>query len=233
MSRKVPRSAAIEGPKAFERAFRVSRETLERLEVYERLLNQWQKAVNLVAPSTLDQAWHRHFADSAQLAALVPVGAKKLADLGSGGGFPGLVLAIMLAERGGPRVALIEADKRKCAFLREVARQTTIAVDIVTARAENPETQPKVGTVDVVTARAFAPLGRLLELAAPYFAEGTIGLFLKGREAECEVHEAAAGRRFAYELLPSSTDPGGRIVVVRHLGAKQEGRAATGPTMCP
>src|SRR5690606_29016932 len=103
----------IDDPEAFRRVFAVSRETVERLVTYESLLRQWQKAVNLVAPGTLSQIWHRHFADSAQLAQLVPADARTLVDLGSGAGFPGLVLAIMLAERDGPRVTLVESDSRK------------------------------------------------------------------------------------------------------------------------
>ena len=103
--------------------FDVSRETLDRLAIYEALLRQWQKAVNLVAPSTLDAVWHRHFADSAQIVRLAPH-ARSWTDLGSGAGFPGLVVAILLAEDGSDpaRIALIESDFRKCAFLREVAR---------------------------------------------------------------------------------------------------------------
>ncbi len=135
----------VRGPEDFATAFNVSRETIARLEVYEALLRQWQKAVNLVAPGTLDAVWHRHFADSAQLLPLAPPGARSWIDLGSGAGFPGLVVAILLAGnaettlssplRGGagespdgsnsmaPHVTLIESDTRKAAFLREVVRK--------------------------------------------------------------------------------------------------------------
>ena len=112
----------LEGPEAFCEAFDVSRETIEKLMCYEGELRRWQKAVNLVAPSTLDEIWHRHFADSAQLAQLVPANAKHLADVGSGGGFPGLVLATVLSEIRDIRVTLVESDTRKAAFLRETAR---------------------------------------------------------------------------------------------------------------
>ena len=131
--------ARIDSPEAFADFFVVSRETVDRLAIYERLLRQWQKAVNLVAPSTLGEIWHRHFADSAQLAALVPPTAKNLADLGSGAGFPGLVLAIMLADRAGFRVRLIESGQRKAAFLAEVSRQVGVPVDILPTRIESDE----------------------------------------------------------------------------------------------
>src|SRR5919106_242934 len=104
-----------------------------------------------------------------------------IVDLGSGAGFPGLVLAIVLAERTPVRMCLVESDTRKAAFLCEVARQTGVAVDILATRIESRETQAKIGPVDVVTVRALAPLSRLLGLAAPLFAAGTVGLFLKGR----------------------------------------------------
>ena len=213
----------IYGPEAFLEAFSVSRETLDRLILYEDLLKGWQKAVNLVAPGTLGEVWHRHFADSAQLARLVPPAAESLVDLGSGGGFPGLVLAIMLYERKPLRVSLIESDGRKAAFLREVARQTRVPVDILSARIENAETQRKVGSVDVVTVRALAPLNRLLGLAAPFFAPRTRGLFLKGRDIHGEIDEARVAWHFDVELVPSMTDAQGQIAVVRNVRAKTEG----------
>ena len=218
-SKKLP----IDGPEAFEHEFSVSRETTKRLIRYEELLRQWQKAVNLVAPGTLNDIWHRHFADSAQLARLVPPGAQSLMDMGAGGGFPGLVLAIMLAERGSLHVTLIESDNRKAAFLREVARQTGTPVDILSARIEKPETQSKVQAVDAITARALAPLSRLLSLSAPYFAPSSVGLFLKGRDIRGEIEAAEADWRFDIELVTSLTDAEGRIAVVRNVAAKTEG----------
>ncbi len=217
------RITQIDGAEDFRSAFSVSRETADRLVRYESLLRKWQKAVNLVAPRTLPEIWHRHFADSAQLAALVPDDAESLADLGSGGGFPGLVLAIVLMDRKPLRVTLVESDTRKAAFLREVARQTRVPVDILTTRIENAETQRKVGQVNVVTVRALAPLSRLLGLAAPFFAPHTVGLFLKGRDIHGEIDEARAGWRFDVELVPSMTDREGQIAVVRNVAAKTEG----------
>lgn len=132
--------AAITTPEDFARAFGVSRETLGRLETYEALLKQWQRTINLVAPSTLSDIWHRHFANSAQLLDLAPPRAEHWLDLGSGAGFPGLVLAILLAERGHGRVTLIESDTRKVAFLGEVARRVGVAVDIRGTRIEKSAT---------------------------------------------------------------------------------------------
>lgn len=217
----------IRGPQDFAAAFNVSRETLERLELYERLLRQWQKAVNLVAPSTLDAIWHRHFADSAQLLALVGPQASPWLDLGSGAGFPGLVAAILLAERGDAHVTLIESNARKGAFLREVARETGIlpgvAVDILSIRIENAATQANLPPPAVISARALAPLDKLLALAAPLTGGSTTGLFLKGRDAEAELEDARKTWNFSVELVASRTEPDGRIVVIRHLERKPKG----------
>jgi 16S rRNA (guanine527-N7)-methyltransferase len=216
--------AEIRDGAAFADHFGVSRETIDKLSTYEALLRQWQKTINLVAPSTLDAIWSRHFADSAQLLALAPPDARRWLDLGSGAGFPALVLAIMLADRPDAKVTLIESDTRKAAFLGEVARRTGAPVDIRPERIEKVATQSKLGPVDVITARALAPLPRLLELAAPAFSDHTVGLFLKGREAETEVDAARERWTFAGELQPSVTDVSGRIVVVRALEAKREGQ---------
>jgi 16S rRNA (guanine527-N7)-methyltransferase len=220
----------ISDPEDFAAAFDVSRETIERLATYERLLLQWQKAVNLVAPSTLGQVWHRHFADSAQLLALAPR-ARTWVDLGSGAGFPGLVVAVLLADNARsnvpPRVTLIESNARKCAFLREVVRQTGIAslvpVDILSIRIESVATQASLQAPDVVSARALAPLDRLFALAAPLFSPGTVGLFLKGRDAAAELEAAEKAWKFKVDLVHSCTERDGRIVVVRDLEPKSGG----------
>lgn len=214
---------------AFEAAFGVSRETAERLAIYAGLLAQWQKTINLVAPATVADVWHRHVADSAQLVDLAPPGPLKWIDLGSGAGFPGLVVAIFLAWRSGSSVTLIESDVRKCAFLGEVVRKTGIsgalAVEILNVRIENPSIQAKCGNVsgvwvDVVSARALAPLDKLLRLAAPLFGPQTVGLFPKGREVMAEIEAARELWRFEHELKPSRTDADARIVVLRGLEAK-------------
>jgi len=211
----------ISGPEQFARVFDVSRGTLERLETYAKLLTQWQAKINLVAPGTLAEVWHRHFADSAQLVALAPPEARSWVDLGSGAGFPGLVVATLLAEKGRCRVTLCESDTRKAAFLSDVKRKLGLAVDIMPTRIEIDSTHASVGQVDVVSARALAPLQRLVPLAAPFFHEQTVGLFLKGREAEKEIAEAAVAWAFEFELKPSMTDREGRIAVIRSPIAKR------------
>jgi 16S rRNA (guanine527-N7)-methyltransferase len=218
----------INSPEAFAQAFDVSHETLGNLKIYADLVPHWQKAVNLVAPSTLDQVWHRHIADSAQVTALIPPAARTFADLGSGGGFPALVVAIMLAgqDRSTPfSMSLIESDNRKSAFMREVIRKTGIkrdgnAVEILSLRIENAVTQIKVGAVDVVTARALASLDRLFQYAYPLFHSSTVGLFLKGQDVEREIVEAQAHWTFTARLIPSRTEPDATLVEVTHLSPK-------------
>jgi 16S rRNA (guanine527-N7)-methyltransferase len=211
----------IAGPADFAEAFRVSRETLGRLETYAELLRTWQKTINLVAASTVDDVWHRHFADSAQLLALAPARAVRWLDLGSGAGFPGLVVGMLLAERGGCRLTLLESDARKCAFLREVVRQTglgpLVTVDILADRIETAANTTKVGIVDVISARALAPLDRLLGWCQPFFGPSTLALLSKGRDVEAEL--LAARRLWAFEadLTVSRTLADGRIVAVRAL----------------
>lgn len=207
----------IDTPQAFAARFPVSRETLGRLVTYEAMLTRWQKTINLVAPSTVNHVWHRHFTDSAQIWTLGAKGPSHWLDLGSGAGFPGLVIAILAAERGDTHHTLIESDSRKAAFLREVARETGVAVDILCKRIEIPETRAKVGEVNCVTARALAPLPRLLGLAYPYFGPGTTGLFLKGREVRAEVEGAQAAWSFSFDLIESQSDADGRVLVVKSL----------------
>jgi 16S rRNA (guanine527-N7)-methyltransferase len=209
--------ARIASASDFQTAFGVSRETLGRLETYADLLRRWQAKINLVSPGTLSEIWHRHFADSAQLYALGPSGAGTWVDLGSGAGFPGLVLAILAAERGETRHVLVESDTRKAAFLREVARSVSVAVDIVASRIESESTFARVASVSCVTARALAPLPRLLSYSAPYFASSTVGLFLKGREVEAEIAEAATAWSFDHQLISSVTSDEGRVLIVRDL----------------
>ncbi len=225
----------IRGPDDFAAAFGVSSETVARLATYETLLKQWQKAVNLVAPRTLADTWHRHFADSAQLVALAPPGVRTWVDLGSGAGFPGLVCAIVLADPSSPsprsrgegtRFTLIESDTRKAAFLREVARAMGplpgITVEILPARAESVRTQVNFVLPRVVSARALAPLEQLLALAFPLSPPGTTGLFCKGKEAAREVDVAKRNWTFDVALVPSVTDSSGRIAVITNLEHKKK-----------
>jgi 16S rRNA (guanine527-N7)-methyltransferase len=222
-----PRSATqlIRSSEDFRNVFGVSRETLRRLEAYVALLTEWQRAINLVAPSTLAEVWHRHVADSAQLLKCVPARASmNWLDLGSGAGFPGLVAAIMMAETPGCRVQLVESDAKKCAFMREVVRKAAISglvtVDIVGDRIQSAIVSSKVGIVDVVSARALAPLDSLLNLSSGVFALGTVGLFPKGKDAVVEVTAAQQSWNFGFDLVPSKTDPSASIVVVRDLNRR-------------
>ena len=228
--------ARIVSAAEFSSAFNVSRETLARLEIYVALLEQWQKSQNLVAPATLPLVWSRHVADSAQLVGLAPPAPKSWLDLGSGAGFPGLVIAILLAESHRTRVQLVESNSGKCAFLREVARQTGLSaraddrglagrttVEIINARIEGIANTGTVRQVDVVSARALAPLGKLLGYAAPFFAPDTVGLFPKGRETQSEVDAARQDWAFSARQYPSGTDPDGQIVEIRQLLSLKRG----------
>ncbi len=180
----------------------VSRETMDRLARHLDLLRRWQKRINLVGAATLADPWRRHMLDSAQLAPLIPEGAR-VADLGSGAGFPGLALAIL---RGGP-VALIESDARKAAFLHEAVRETGAPAAVHNARAESLDL-----TADAVVARACAPLDRLLGLALPLLAPGGVCLFLKGARVEEEVETARARWRFTARRHRSRSAPDGVLL---------------------
>lgn len=195
------------GAAEFHRETGVSRETLARLEAFAALLVRWNKTINLVAPATVPDLWHRHILDSAQLWPLRPGNAKVWADLGTGGGFPGLVCAILGHEQD-IIFHLIESDRRKAAFLREAARVAGIAPMIHAARIE---AVAPVGA-DVVTARALAPLDRLAPLVARHRAPGGTVLLLKGRAAAQELTEAAAQWHGTPERFRSGTDPEASIL---------------------
>jgi len=187
----------------------------QRLTIYQDLLLRWQSMLNLVSASTLPHLWTRHFADSAQLRDLAP-NALRWADLGSGGGFPGLVIAILLAGKADAQVHLIERDKRKAAFLQTVSRETGAPAVVHAAPIES--VVPKLDGTEVITSRAVAPLAELIDWSMPVLQAGATGLFLKGRTAEQEI-AAAAGRSLDLSTLASRTDPSGRIVSVRYTGA--------------
>ncbi|MGE0698351.1 MAG: 16S rRNA (guanine(527)-N(7))-methyltransferase RsmG [Hyphomicrobiaceae bacterium] len=219
----------IGGPEEFARAFRVSPETVARLEAYAASLALWQRRINLVSPTTLPDVWHRHFADSAQLLALAPSESRTWIDIGSGAGFPGLVVAILLADRPAPRprMTLVESDQRKAAFLGEVVRRTGLAallpVDILCARIESDATRGMLATADVVSARALAPLVKLLELASPLLAPDGRGLFLKGRDVKAEIATAARSFEFSYDLVSSRTESEAGIVVMHGPARRTRG----------
>src|SRR5918997_3443557 len=200
--------------KAPAAAIDVSRETKEKLELMERELRRWQAIKNLVGPATLDQIWDRHIVDSLQLLSLAP-DARTWIDLGSGAGFPGLVLAIAGAERG-LKVHLVESNSRKCAFLRHISRLTGSAATVHEARLETV-VPGFVGKADVVSARALAALTQLLDWTAPLLKSGTMGLFPKGRDAEIELTEARKSWTFGVEILPSRTDSEARILRITSI----------------
>jgi 16S rRNA (guanine527-N7)-methyltransferase len=200
------------GPEAFAEASGVSRETLARLITYAAMLEDWNARHNLVSRASLADLWRRHFWDSAQLAPLVPAEAKSLVDLGSGAGFPALVLAELLRERR-PRIVLYEATAKKCRFLEAVAERLALAVEIRNARIEDSERE----RFDVVTARACAPLTELLAYAHTFWGKGTLGLFLKGQNIEAELTEARKSWRIAAQRHPSRSDPSGVILEIREL----------------
>ena len=168
------------------------------LEIYERLLRKWQVKINLVGPSTLDQIWWRHFADSAQLLAFA-TDARMWVDLGSGGGFPGLVLALLLKKTANAEVTLVESDSRKAAFLREVSRETSAPAVVLNQRMEALD----IARPDVVTSRALAPVATLAETIRPWLDKGTTGLFLAG-----ESGAGATDATLRIETTPSRTGPG-------------------------
>jgi 16S rRNA (guanine527-N7)-methyltransferase len=197
------------GPQGFAEIVPVSRETLERLEAYAALLVRWSARINLVGRNTLVDLWRRHILDSAQLQPLVPDSARSVIDLGSGAGLPGLVLAIL----GAPEVELVEADSRKAAFLREAARITEVDVTIRPCRIQAVPPHP----VDVVTARACAPLDRLLGLAEPFLAPHTECLFLKGERVEDELTLARKHWRMTATLCQSVSDPRGVVLRLQQV----------------
>lgn len=207
----------------------VSRETEQRLDVIVALLEKWQRTINLVAPASLPQLWTRHVADSLQLIPLAG-DVRRWVDLGSGGGFPGLVVAAVLAERPDADVTLVESDSRKAAFLREAARLAELPVTVLPSRIEQVAAVLAPG-VEVVSARALAPLPRLLELAAPFLAQGATGLFLKGQDVDNELTQAAKSWRIDAEMRASLTDGGGHVLIVRNavpLGPDGAGESSGG-----
>lgn len=191
----------------------VSRETARRLATYVRLLRQWNAAKNLVSPSTLDDVWRRHVADSLQVLAAAPE-ALRWVDLGSGAGLPGLVIAAVLADRPGVVVHCIESRQGKAAFLREAARQMGVPARIHADRIESV-TKDWSEPVDVVTARALAPLADLLALGAPLLKTGARAVFLKGQDVGSELTHASKYWSLDLDQRPSVTDPQGRVVVIR------------------
>ena len=199
-------------PSDFQRLTNVSRETLDKLELYAALLLKWQKSINLVSNKTLGDLWQRHFLDSAQLAPIInDLGPNQplCVDMGAGAGFPGLVLAAM----GVGDWVLVESDTRKCVFLNEVVRQCEISATIRNERLEGIEDVQ----ADIVTARAFAPLNRLLDYAETVIKPAGIGIYPKGQRFKQEVAEARVARTFDVEERDSLTDSEGKVLIIQKV----------------
>ena len=202
----------------------VSRETVDRLDRFAEVLRSWQRRMNLIAPSTEAALWTRHIADSLQLIPLAPR-ARVWADFGSGGGFPGLAIACALADTPGAHVHLVESNTKKAAFLREAARAVGAPASVHAVRIEE-FVDDASKRIEVVTARALAPLEKLLSMAYPLLKTGVLGLFPKGQDVGAELTEAAKYWSIEASLAPSRTDPKARIVVVR--GLERKNRPARG-----
>ncbi len=200
------------GPDDLAKEVSVPRETLKRLETFRALLNDWSTKINLIGPKELGRFWRRHAFDSAQLLSLAP-GAKRWIDAGAGAGFPGIVLACGLVDRAGAEVVLVESIAKKCTFLQEAVDVLAIPARVENARVES--LQPF--KVDVFTARALAPLPTLIHYAQPYLRKGTIALFPRGERAEEELTSLANDPRLRMELIPSRSDPRGRIVKIEAI----------------
>ncbi len=198
------------GSNDFQVATGVSRETLERLKAYCSLLEEWQQRFNLIGRGTVDAIWHRHFLDSAQLRKICGPRCSRLVDLGSGAGFPGMVLAIM----GQTGVELIESNRKKCLFLERVSMSTNTQVEITKARFDELR---RPNQADVVTARAVAPLNKLLWDAGRWVKPGGVALLQRGSRFECELAEAARFWEFEVVRHPSVTNPTGAILEISQI----------------
>lgn len=191
----------------------VSRETYERLKDFERLFVRWNARINLASASTVDDLWSRHILDSAQLTSLAPEELRWL-DFGSGGGFPGAVMAILLRERTGATIDLVESNRKKAAFLQSAVGGTGNA-RVHARRIE--DVVDLVPYAQIVTARALAPLPKLLELASPWLTTGARALFHKGRDYRSEIEESADHWRFDLVEHESRINPEGVILDIRNL----------------
>jgi 16S rRNA (guanine527-N7)-methyltransferase len=191
-------------------------EVLARLTVYLELLTEWRERINLVGRSTLADPWRRHVLDSAQLFPLLPAGIETVYDLGSGAGFPGLVLALMEDAKTRPFVKLIESDSRKCGFLRHVIAATGARAAVTNIRAEQLPPRPAAA----ITARAVAPLPRLLDFSRPLIGKDTICLFLKGATVERELTESSRSWHMQVTRVASLSDPAGTVLKLQGIASR-------------
>ena len=216
MSDAAPRPEVTD-PESFQAATGATDAQMADLEAFRTMLEEWNGRMNLVGPSALAQFWGRHAFDSAQLLDLAPE-ARTWADLGAGAGFPGVVLAILLKGRPGAKVHLVESMAKRCRFLGEMVETLELPAEVHHARAESLELR-----VDAVTARAVAPMNRLLEYAWPYLCRGATGLFLKGQDVEVELKEASRYWKFHARLHPSLSHAEGRIVQLKRISHVRRG----------
>jgi len=192
----------------------VSRETMADLEAFSALVIKWNAKINLIARGTTESIWDRHIVDSAQLYQFAPNGYQKWVDIGSGGGFPGIVMAIMgKSQQKGANFVLIESDQRKAAFLRTVARELVLPVQVMAQRIESAEAQG----ADVVSARALAPLSGLIPLVLRHLCADGTSLLHKGRQAGNEIADVKKIWLFDLEEYPSITDPEARILAIQRI----------------
>lgn len=194
----------------------VSRETLEFYRAWQAALVKWNARINLVAPNSLQEFWMRHALDSWQVSELVPVGTQTALDLGSGGGFPGLAIAVKMKLDGVGRTILVESVGKKASFLKTVIRQCALPAEAKAQRVEALDPQQ----ADVITARAFAPLPKLLEYAAPHLSRDGILILPKGQHAQAEVEKALEQWTFDVKRVKSLTDPEATILHLSHLELK-------------
>lgn len=207
---------------AFQNSFDVSRETMDLLDRYVELIVKWNKSINLVSKTTISDIWDRHIADSAQLFSLVDIyNIEKWLDVGSGGGLPGIVIAILAKEKiKEAKVVLVESDSRKCAFLRTVTRDLGLNVEVIEDRIE------AISPVkaDVVSARAFAGLDKLMELSSRHGKADAVCLFLKGQTHNAELTLAQESWNIEVESLQSMTDSSARILKIKGITRADERR---------
>lgn len=193
----------------------VSRETIERLSLYERELNQWSRTHNLIGPRELDLIWERHFLDCYQIVPHI-AGAKSVVDIGSGAGFPGLVAACAKSALFDPEITLVEPNSKRCAFLRHVTRQLNLNVVVLNQKIEDVSRE----TFDVVTSRAVTNLTELLRMSRPWIENGAKAVFLKGQTVEDELTAARRYWNFKVETIPSRSDSRGVVLSLSEVSSR-------------
>lgn len=213
----MPNNSAGYGPQAFQREFNISDDTRQRLEIYTALLHKWQPRINLISKNTLPEIWWRHLRDSAQLISQMQGLTGPWFDLGSGAGFPGLVLALIQADNSSMPVILIESDQRKAIFLNEVIRATGASAKVHAIRSESINPKQFGGNAGLITARALAPLHELMEMAAPVTDIFTVFLLLKGQDVDGELTRAAKYRKMTVNQHASLTNPAGRVLRITEV----------------